>query len=386
MTLWSANRSGVDAAAAPPVLMLFLEPAPYIVGLVEAVRKVWPARVDVLYAAKRISQDWGYQAREGEFVLPPSQAGAMAEIKRRLSSGQYGLMHLAGWGHPLLWKSMLYAARRRVPVTVQTDTPAPAGEAAWKRIAKILLYPPMFRLPAMFTPAGTPQAAYLRSFGVPQSRIRVAQLTVDVTAIQDFSAGFTAERRSKARREFGLADDDVAILYIGRLEPHKGIEALLAAFASLEGKMRNLTLLIAGGGTLRDRVIAAASDKPAITYLGRLAGEAVWEVYNIADIFVLPSRFEPWGLVVNEAMAAGLPVVVTNRVGCATDLVREGVTGLVVPPASSTALGQALETLCGNAELRKRMGEESRRLISGWTLINQARNTTAAWQQVLQAA
>jgi glycosyltransferase involved in cell wall biosynthesis len=235
----------------------------------------------------------------------------------------------------------------------------------------------------LFTPAGTPQAAYVRSFGVPSSRIRIAQLTVDVAAIQTWSNAFTLDRRAKVRSCLQLANDNIAILYVGRLEPHKGVEDLLAAFMTLRGRLPNARLLLAGDGSLRDRVIAAAAEMPAIHYLGRLADETLWEAYNIADIFVLPSRFEPWGLVVNEAMAAGLPVVVTDRVGCGPDLVQHGVTGLVVPAASVTALSTALETTCAETDWRRYMGSQARQLISQWTLANQARNTTAAWRQAL---
>ena len=381
LTPASAERTKDDSATA--VLMLFIEPAPYIVAFVDAARRAWPGRIDVLYAATQISQDWGFDGHgESEMVLSPIRRRAMAEIKRRLSSGQYGLVHLAGWGHPLLWRTILYAARR-MPVTVQTDTPPPHEEAFWKRVAKKVAYRALFRLPALFTPAGTPQAAYLHSFGVPPSRIRMAQLTVDVAAIQTYCNGFTLDRRAKGRSRFHLGNEDLAILYVGRLEPHKGIDDLLAAFTTLTGKLPNARLLIAGDGSLRGRVIAAAAEMPAIHYLGRLADEALWEAYSIADFFVLPSRFEPWGLVVNEAMAAGLPVVVTDRVGCGPDLVRHGVTGLVVPAASVTALGKALETLCAEVDRRAHMGSRARQLISQWTLADQARNTTAAWRQAL---
>lgn len=377
------ERATAGEGAAPSVLMLFLEPAPYIVGFVEAARKIWPGRIDVLYAAAQISQDWGTRiASERDVVLPASQHLAMAEIKRRIGSGQYALVHLAGWGHPLLWRTMLFASRR-IPVTVQSDTPAPRGEPVWKRIAKRAVYRALFRIPAMFTPAGTAQADYVRSFGVPASRIRVAQLTVDVAAILEFMAGMPASRRVAIRSRMGLAEEDVAILYVGRLEPHKGVDDLIEAFALLSRQMPSAKLVLAGDGSLRERVAATAAQTRSLYYLGRLAGEAVWEAYGAADLFVLPSRFEPWGLVVNEAMAAGLPAIVTDCVGCAADLVRPDVTGLIVPAAAPAALGKAMEELAGNTARRHRMAESARQAISGWTLANQAGNTLAAWRQVL---
>lgn len=379
-----APEPGCAAGTAPAVLMLFIEPAPYVVAFVEAARAIWPNTVDVLYASAPLSQDWPYRPRAGDTVLPPDRAQALAEIRGRIGSGRYGLVHLAGWGHPLLWRTMLIAARR-LPVTVQTDTPTPAGEALWKRVIKHILYRPLFRMPAMFVPAGTPQSAYVQSFGVPAARIRIGQLSVDVKAIQDFGLTFPGTARARERQRLGIAETDIALLYVGRLEPNKGIDDLLAAFALLNKRCPNAVLVVAGDGSMRGKIAAAASGGDRVRYLGHLTGDAVWRAYAIADLLVLPSRFEPWGLVVNEAMAAGLPVVVTDRVGCRTDLVREGATGLTVPARSPEALCAAIAALCEDTAARSRIGAEARRLISEWTLENQARNTAAAWRQVLAA-
>ena len=91
----------------------------------------------------------------------------------------------------------------------------------------------------------------------------------------------------------------------------------------------DLCLAVAGDGSLRAHVEAIAA-KPdcRVTYLGRLSGDDVLRSYLAADLLVLPSLFEPWGLVINEAMACGLPVIVSDRVGCADDLVRPAETGL----------------------------------------------------------
>lgn len=358
---------GPGAAPEPDVLMIFLEPAPYILTFVEAARTAWTGRIDVLYSAAQLTQNWGYAgARENDIVLPPSFPLAMAEIKRRIASGGYGLLHLAGWGHPLLWRAMLYA-RRRMPVTVQSDTPAPRGEPAWKRLVKRVVYRALFRIPAMFTPAGTPQADYIRSFGVPARRIRIAQLAADIQHI----------------RKVPHAAAPPTLLYVGRLEPHKGIEDMLEAFAELVRTVPEARLLIAGDGSLRDRVARAAADCPGIRYLGRLAGDELGKAYALADIALVPSRFEPWGLVVNQAMAAALPVIATDCVGSAPDLIRDGSSGIVVPTASPRDLARAMVVLCMQPDLRQQMGSRAIETIAAWTPANQAANTLAAWREAL---
>jgi glycosyltransferase involved in cell wall biosynthesis len=105
----------------------------------------------------------------------------------------------------------------------------------------------------------------------------------------------------------------------------------------------------------------------------------VIRAYNCADIGVVPSIFEPWGLVVNEAMAVGLPVIASDRVGCVDDLVKHGKTGMVYHAGSPEELSRVMLHLLESPKKRIQMGLGGRRLISGWTLEQQARTTVAAW-------
>jgi glycosyltransferase involved in cell wall biosynthesis len=244
------------------------------------------------------------------------------------------------------------------------------------------VYPWIFRIPKVFLPGGSRQAAYLREFGVPPSRIEIARMTSDVSAITAHAAAFTPTRRASILRAHGLEEDRVRILYVGRLEPHKGVADLLDAFDGLQDEIPMAQLLIAGSGGLQGLVEAAAAQSEAIRYLGHLSGERVWDAYAAADIFVLPSRSEPWGLVVNEAMAAGLPVIATDRVGCVDDLVQNGITGTVVPAESRDHLRQAMKALVVDAALRRRMGSAGVAAISSWTLDGAAANTIRAWHKV----
>jgi glycosyltransferase involved in cell wall biosynthesis len=113
--------------------------------------------------------------------------------------------------------------------------------------------------------------------------------------------------------------------------------------------------------------------------LGRLAGEELLSAYCAADVFVLPSRFEPWGLVVNEAMAAGLPVVASIRVGCVDDLIDGRDTGVVYNFADPEGLFDALHKLLCDVDGVRRMGSNARRLISSWTLRAEAERVVTAW-------
>ena len=381
------SREPALSAGDVSVLMIYLEPAPYIVGIVDHVRAVWAGRVEAAYVEMSRSQPWDHRIRsDAEIVLPAGTTSAIGEIRRRLASGRYGLLHLAGWGHPVLAAAMLLARYDRIPVTIESDTQQPAASAAWKRAVKAIGYPLLFSVPAVFLPGGMRQASYLRDFGVDDARIRIAQMTVDVEQIRAYIATRKAEIGAGMRERLGIRADAIVVLYLGRLEPHKGIEDLLLAHARVAKDDSRVCLLVVGDGSLRAAVEAAASRSGSIRYAGRLARNAVWDAYCAADIFVLPSLDEPWGLVVNEAMAAGLPVVVSDRVGCADDIVRDDATGLIVPAGAPEAMAESIARLAGSHELRDAMGRKAADLISGWTLRNQAERTAAAWHLALDRA
>jgi glycosyltransferase involved in cell wall biosynthesis len=210
----------------------------------------------------------------------------------------------------------------------------------------------------------------------------VAQMTVDVCAIRRFCANREAVR-SAARARWGMSADERIVLYIGRLEVYKGLQELLSAFARAIEEESDMRLAIAGDGSLRPRVEAIAANADCrITYLGRLSGDEVLRAYLAADLLVLPSLFEPWGLVVNEAMACGLPVIVSARVGCADDLVRQGETGLVVGAGREIELTNAIRQLVRDAPARGRMRHAAESLISNWTLKEEAQNIICAWRKI----
>lgn len=365
-------------------LLIYVEPTPYILGLVSILNRLWPAGVDVLFMKENVSQAWTLKLdRQHMSVLPAGLMDALGAIRSRLATNACGLVHLAGWAPLLMPASMLLARYRRIPVTVETDTPLPVGLPRWKRAVKRLLYPLLFSLPDAFLPGGKRQAAYLRRYGVTDERIVPANMTVDVAIISRHVDGLDAVRRAKIRQDLGLPAEATVFLYVGRMEPHKGLHELIEAFGCLAvDENAPVALLLVGEGSMRDvlgRVVAA---DPRIRWPGRLSGTALLDAYAAADVFVLASRFEPWGLVVNEAMAANLPVIATDRVGCVDDLVVQGETGLVVPAESPDALAAAMASFLRDRPLRDKMSRHGRSLIGGWTLENEAKIMVKTWNQV----
>jgi glycosyltransferase involved in cell wall biosynthesis len=207
--------------------------------------------------------------------------------------------------------------------------------------------------------------------------IFVAPQAVDVA---HFAATVNAEDRAAARDRAGVGDDQVLVLFAGRLDPEKGIEVLLEAWrtAALNTSAR---LVLAGEGPL-DAAVAAAV--PEARRLGAVPQGDLPALYSAADVLVLPSIrtatfTEPWGLVVNESMLQRTPVIVSDAVGAAAGgLVRDGRNGLVFPAGDAAALAARVAQLAADTELRARLGERARE--------DAMQFTPAAWAAGARAA
>jgi len=171
--------------------------------------------------------------------------------------------------------------------------------------------------------------------------------------------------REELRKQWGLKGP--VILFVGRLTPGKGIFELLEAFERMPYP-GEATLLVVGDGPAAAacRARCRSGLRRAVCFAGFRDQEALPRFYAMADLFVLPSRYDPWGLVLNEAMAAGLPVVGTAAAGASKDLIRDGENGYVFDAGDTERLSRVLGALAGDAALRERMGRQSRQIIEGY--------------------
>jgi len=198
----------------------------------------------------------------------------------------------------------------------------------------------------------------VKHYGADPARIAVIPCGVDTNL-------FLPGDQAAARAALGL-DDQLQLLYVGRLAPIKGLETLLDAMARLRAAGTRVHLSIVGGdadeplngheGELRAR-LARLDLRSAVTFVGAQPQERLRAWYVAADATVLPSHYESFGMVAMEAMACGIPVV-ASRVGGLQTTVRDGVTGLLVPDHDPAALAGALDRLLGDPDLRFRLGRE----------------------------
>lgn len=264
-------------------------------------------------------------------------------IREVLMADKIDVLAIYGWH----LKSYLQAAKAArslgIPVMARTDSDLETPRSLVKRALKALVYPIFFRNYAMFLPAGARSARYLLHYGVPKSRIRVVPYCIDV---ERFSAAADNARdnRELLRSEFGLAKGERVVLFAGKFLRRKAIPVLIEALASLTAGGRRMRLLVVGSGPLAAELVAMVNaHRVPAAFIGFVNQNRMPAVYVVADVLVLPSYIDTWGLVVNEAFACGLPAIVSDRVGCAPDMIIDGLTGTVVPAGDVAQLAQAIE-------------------------------------------
>ena len=198
-----------------------------------------------------------------------------------------------------------------------------------------------------FIAYSTKAKEYLVKRGVSEKKIFIGGQVMPEELLQEVNI-------SKQDTEY---KDKTVILTISYLSKRKGIDYLIEAFKELNFK--NTVLIIGGTGEEERNLKLLAGNNPNIYFVGYVDGFEKFRLYSIADIFVLPTLYDPWGLVVNEAMYFGLPIIVTDAAGC-SEMIKDN--GLVVPPADREGLREAIKVLVENKSLREKMGRRSKEI------------------------
>ncbi|HEY3797721.1 MAG TPA: glycosyltransferase family 4 protein [Caulobacteraceae bacterium] len=214
---------------------------------------------------------------------------------------------------------------------------------------------------------GSANRAFYRAMGVPERRIFSAPYTVDNTRFSQ-AARLSADERRQGRAALGVDDDRPIVLFAAKFTPRKRPDDLIRAAALLRQGGEHFHLAMVGSGEMEAQLRRDASEHGLdVSFPGFVNQAALPSVYAASDVFVLPSDNEPWGLAVNEAMCAGLPVVLSEEIGCVPDLVRDGVNGAVFRAGDVAALADALRPIIRDPARRRCMGAASREIIAHWS-------------------
>ena len=151
-------------------------------------------------------------------------------------------------------------------------------------------------------------------------------------------------KKIQLRKKYHLAVQDKIIIFVGQLIDRKGLKEFFKVVKNISLLYRNISLLIAGRGPLKDHVLKFIKTNPQvkIKYLGFVQYNRLPEIYNLSDALILPSKQEVWGLVVNEALASGIPVLVSKYAGCSRDLVDRN-NGNVIDEITAAGIKQSIK-------------------------------------------
>ncbi len=311
--------------------------------------------------------------RKGPYGAPPN-----CDLLREVFAERYDAIWIHGYAYANAWLAAAAAALRHSRVLIRDDQTLLHGRPWWKAALKEVALRALFsRAYGLYV--GKQNRRYFRHYGLADERLFPASHCVDNDFFQR-RADELQPQRSELRARFGVQADVPLIVSVAKLIPKKAPLVLIEAFERLRAR-RPCALLMVGEGSLRP-VAEELVERRAIAdvhFSGFLNQSEVSAAYAAADVFCLPSVVhETWGLAVNEALNFGLPVVVSDKVGCAADLVRPGWNGFVVPAGEPQPLAEALETLVADEGLRCSFGRRGRELVSEYSIESCADGIIAA--------
>ena len=257
-----------------------------------------------------------------------------------------------------------------------TITLSPLDGRKWKRPLKRLLWPVLFRLADQVVVPSSGTRELMLSLGIPEKRITLTPYVVDNNWWLAQSARVD---RESIRASWGATQSDVVTLFCAKLQPWKRPHDLLEAFS--KATRSDALLVFAGEGPLRtslelEAVRLGIADR--VRFLGFVNQTQLPAIYTAADLMVLPSVYDAFGVVVNEAMLCGCAVVASDHVGAARDLIAHGQTGFVYQCGDIDALARILAQALGDRHVLQEMGRAARHRLESWSPRDNVEGTVQA--------
>lgn len=304
--------------------------------------------------------DWGRQL----FLGYQYKFSRGLNIVSELFKNQPNTIIIFGWGKLTFWFAYFAAIAFKIPFVIWGENPLNQErlKTGFKQACKRKVLQWLFKRAAAFLFVGEENREFYKAYGVPERKLFFAPYAVD----NDYfvrSRELLAAGRNELRQALGIKKDETVILFVGALIEKKRPMDLLKAYQELN---TDTHLIFVGSGPLEERLknYAKRHDLKNVHWVGFQSQAEISKYYVLADIFVLPSGAgETWGLVVNEAMCFGLPILASDMVGSVKDLIKPGENGYVFPCGDILQLSEFLKVLILNPEQRKTFGNKSVKII-----------------------
>jgi glycosyltransferase involved in cell wall biosynthesis len=289
------------------------------------------------------------------------------QLWSELRSGRYDVLWLHGHNYAANLLALAAAKSVRLPVMMRGEThlglPRQGLKAILYQPVMSALYSWCDRLLAI----GSGNSAFYKTIGVPHHKIFLVPYTVDNDRFMQ--GALSIEKAKTVRNQYHIPHDHTLVLYAAKLVARKRPRDLLEAARRVGKSVANpFTIMMVGSGEMEQELRNYCHEHSLdnIVFTGFVNQADLVHYYSASDVFVLPSEVEPWGLAVNEAMCAGLPIIASREVGCVPDLVQDGVNGYTLPAGDVEGLARALQLLITDKELRLRQGRASLERMEEW--------------------
>lgn len=303
------------------------------------------------------------------FSLRPS-SGFWGQINlgiiKELIGGKYDTILIFGWNSFANWLVFLTAFIFKIPIILRGENPLnqELSKPKWKIKIKKIILGNLFKHIVAFLYIGKENKKFYQYYGVPENKLIFVPYAIDNDRFMAASELLKGKRKM-LRKKIGIGKDDIAVLFVGKLIEKKRPMDLLLAYQQLTTNNKQLKndacLLYIGDGILREYLekYVKKHNLKNVHFTGFKNQTELPEYYVISDILVLPSgEGETWGLVVNEAMCFGLSVIVSDRVGCGPDLIKQGENGYIFQVGNIDELAERLEIIFDEVKMKK-FGEKS---------------------------
>jgi glycosyltransferase involved in cell wall biosynthesis len=384
----SEREAPAQAGEPIRVAAVFPEPTPYRAPLLDRVAALPEIDLTVFYAAETVAdRTWEVRANHRAVYLRGLKLPGAARILRHdypvtpgvvpaLARARPDVVVISGWSTFAAQAAIGWCRVRGLPYVLVVESHDEDPRPGWRRGVKGTVVPPIVRAASGALVTGTVAGRSMIERGARSEHVRVFANTIDVAAFAE-RADQLADRRDELRAMLGAHEEDVVVLSVGRLVPDKGMDVLVRAVAKADDP--RLLLVLAGTGPERTALERLAQELDVrLLLLGDTPWARIVELYTAADVFALLSEREPWGVVVNEAAACGLPLVLSERVGAAHDLLRDSENGVLVPAGGVEAAATALGELAAHPARRRAFGARSRELAGAWGYEPSVANFLAA--------
>lgn len=321
----------------PRVLYWFPQPTPYVVARFNAAAQRPELDFHAVFSQVR-EPDRSWDVDESAWKFPASYLGRIkVPVKelRRLRPDVF-VLEYDRW-NLALGAIIGFATARRVAFRVLPNFDAWSRRTWWREISKNVLFKAIdgAKVP------GPDGAALATRYGLPEERTAVVTQSVDLA---HYGLGLDMPAAQRRRRREALGLSGCAFLYVGRIWAGKGLDELFAAYRQVRALRDDVSLLVVGDGVDYERYAGRESATPGVTFAGFIQPASLPEWYALCDVLVFPTHGDPNGLVVEEALAAGRAVIVSDAAGDIQARVPESV-GRVFPVGDTNALARAMEEL-----------------------------------------